>query len=379
MRPRPLLAIAVLVSVASPAPTLGQGYGPHDDPVIALVRAATARYQDRAAAEEDGYRRIGPDIPAMGEHWVQVELLLDPAVEVERPEILTYVPVDGRPRLVGVAWATALLGDEAPPLVPGVEGSWHAHDGPVEEELLQVGHADHGSGTEGRPGATTGTGSRVAVLHAWVWTSSPAGTYAAENWALPALRLGLSPADERDDEAARALSLARGGHAFLGRQVAVLAKLDEGVAGRASGILADAGTAVDAVILGAGSAGLGSGDRARLAAIWRSAREELSTTAGLERAGMIRDIFSAGSDPVTTDRLEPLPILERSGFRTQRACGHALRGAVIGGLAGAGLGIVVMSNANKRAMAIVATPLAMLGAGVGALIGSSRRKSDCEN
>jgi hypothetical protein len=355
-----ILAIlgSTLASLAAPVPGLGQTGEPPPDPNVQVVRAATARYRDRTVAEEEGYRRIGPDIPAMGEHWVQVGRLLDPAVDLERPEILTYVPVDGRPRLVGVAWAVALREAEAPPRVPGLPAVWHGHAGPVEEELLQVGHAGHGPDAEG------GTGSRVEVIHAWVWAPSPAGTYSAENWALPALRLGLPPEHERDDEAARALSLAGGGHAFISRQVALLAALDREASERADGILARAGAEADAV-LAANPAVLGIRDRMRLAAIWREAREELSATAGPEGAAMVHAIFGEGTAPKSAD------------LSARVTCDHAVRGGVIGGLAGAGLGIVVMSNANARAMTIVSTPLAMLGAGLGALIGGSQR-TDCD-
>jgi hypothetical protein len=280
---RALLAILGLLAVATPA--WGQDCYKSADPVIETVCHATSHYQDRATAEADGYRRIGPDIPAMGEHWVQLGLLLDPAIDVERPEILAYVPVDGRPRLVGIAWAVALQGNEEPPGIPGVEALWHAHDGPVEEELLQVDHVRH----------EEGTGSRIAVLHAWVWSPSPAGTYASENWALPAIRLGLPPESERDDEAARALSLARGGHAFLSRQVALLAQLDDDMAASATRILANAGTMVDDVVAGLGQDGLTSDDRLELTAIWRDARERITSAARPEEAPMVRAILGKGS------------------------------------------------------------------------------------
>ncbi|HYO47335.1 MAG TPA: hypothetical protein VEY33_11690 [Gemmatimonadota bacterium] len=353
MSPRAQLAILGLLAVTAPARGQSSAEVPPADPVVAAVRAATARYQDPAAAEEEGYRRIGPDIPAMGEHWVQVAMLLDPAVDVERPEILTYVPVDGRPRLVGVAWAVALQGDDAPPLLHGVEAPWHAHDGPVEEELLQVGHAGHGAET----------GSRVAVLHAWVWTPSPAGTYAAENWALPALRLGLPPEAERNDEAARALSLARGGHAFLGRQVALLAKLDDHTAAETTGILADAGAAVDAVLTGVGPEGLASGDRLDLVAIWREARERVAAAAGPDGASMVRAILGQGSDLL--------------GLRAERRCGWSC-GASIGALGGAvaGVALAVGGPAFFAPGWLVAGIPTVIGAGIGAVIASRNRETD---
>ncbi|HYO47334.1 MAG TPA: hypothetical protein VEY33_11685 [Gemmatimonadota bacterium] len=73
---------------------------------------------------------------------------------------------------------------------------------------------------------------------------------------------------------------------------------------------------------------------------------------------------------------EALIDIDRPDLDVERSCTRALRGAVIGGLAGAGLGLVMTSNWEGRWNVIVATPLAMLGAGTGALIGS-KRSADC--
>jgi hypothetical protein len=246
------------------------------------ARAATAPYADRAVAIEEGYRRIGPEIPAMGEHWVQVRNLLDPSIDPDHPEILAYAIVDGEPRLVGIAYAVALRGSESPPDVPGTEPAWHAHDGPVEEELLGTRHAMADAGAES---------ARIAVLHAWIWAPSPAGMFAPHNWALPAFRLGLPTAGEADDDAARALSLARGGAAFYVRQIEVFTDLDAGAMEGIEAALAKGGAAVDAW-LAARPAGRAPApeEREALGAIWRETWESIEAGIGCEEAEVVRSL-----------------------------------------------------------------------------------------
>jgi hypothetical protein len=83
------------------------------------------------------------DFPAMGEHWIQIGLLFGGRRDPTRPELLTYVTVEGRPRLTGVAYAAALLPGESPPAGPGLV--WHDHVGTIDVESLipHDGHAGH--------------------------------------------------------------------------------------------------------------------------------------------------------------------------------------------------------------------------------------------
>lgn len=145
---------------------------------VAAARAGTAPYHDRARAIRDGYRRIGSDAPAMGEHWVHPGLLLDGRFEPARPPILAYIVVKGKPVLAGVAYARPLAAGEEPPDFPGLPGVWHDHVGTVEAELAPVHDASH----------HTPEGPRVAVLHAWIWIENPDGLFATANPALAALR-----------------------------------------------------------------------------------------------------------------------------------------------------------------------------------------------
>src|SRR5262249_328441 len=60
---------------------------------LEAARRATRKYRDVQAAERDGYRAIGPDVPGMGIHYVQVAQSRQshsPGFDIEHPEILLY-------------------------------------------------------------------------------------------------------------------------------------------------------------------------------------------------------------------------------------------------------------------------------------------------
>jgi len=166
---------------------------------VAAATAAAARYRDPAAASADGYRPVGPDFPAMGQHWLNASLLVDPVLAPSRPQLLEYAEIEGTVTLVGVAYA-ALAQDQTPPSVfPVPAAVWHFHAGPVEEETFMPSHAGAGH---------AGQGPRVAVLHVWVGLENPDGRFASDNWALPYARRGLRAAPEAPRATARALALA---------------------------------------------------------------------------------------------------------------------------------------------------------------------------
>ena len=174
--------------------------------LLELARAATEQFRDRKVASANGYRLVGRDLPSMGEHWLNTRLLIDGVLDVSRPELLTYVKVDGRPVLTGVVYAIPLQQGESPPDVFGPEASWHEHNGSVDDEALLPEHHT-------TPSAPSGT--RVAFLHAWVHTAHPDGVFDAENWTIPFVRLGLPVPGEYPNGAARALSLLANGRDFF--------------------------------------------------------------------------------------------------------------------------------------------------------------------
>lgn len=174
---------------------------------IERAREGTEKYRDQAAAIRDGYRRIGRDFPAMGEHWIRINLVFDGRFDPSRPEVLNYVVVDGRPRLLGVGYAVPLLADESAPSGPAGANAWHDHFRTIEDETV-LPHPHHGGGS-GQDGP------RLAMMHAWIWSPNSEGVFAADNWALPYLRLGLAPADNAPPSVAKALSLASGGRSYF--------------------------------------------------------------------------------------------------------------------------------------------------------------------
>jgi len=174
---------------------------------VEKARAGTDRYRDQAVAIRDGYRRIGRDFPAMGEHWIRINLVFDGRFDPSRPEVLNYVVVDGTPRLLGIGYAVPLLAGESAPSGPAGADAWHDHFRTIEDETV-LPHHHHGGGS-------AQDGPRLSMMHAWIWSPNPEGVFAADNWALPYLRLGLAPPDNAPLSVAKALSLATGGRSYF--------------------------------------------------------------------------------------------------------------------------------------------------------------------
>jgi hypothetical protein len=175
----------------------------------AEAREGTRRYQSQETAIGDGYRRVGVDFPAMGEHWVSLQRVMANSFVPSQPSVLIYVRVNGRPTLAGVAYTALLEPGEHPPSFAPARGFWHEHNGTVAEESFPIGH--HAS--EVRGGAED-RALRLAILHAWVWTQNPNGLFATDNWTLPFVRLRIAASTEWSTAATRALALAVDGEEY---------------------------------------------------------------------------------------------------------------------------------------------------------------------
>jgi hypothetical protein len=57
------------------------------------------------------------------------------------------------------------------------------------------------------------------MLHAWVWLPNPEGVFAADNWAIPFLRLGLEAPAQGGASAGKALALLSGADSYILRMV----------------------------------------------------------------------------------------------------------------------------------------------------------------
>src|SRR5688572_16377422 len=75
--------------------------------LIRAVRDSTRRFRNVEQAKAEGYLLMfgcvsGPDDGAMGLHYVNLELVGDPALDPSRPEIVIYEPLsNGGRRLIG--------------------------------------------------------------------------------------------------------------------------------------------------------------------------------------------------------------------------------------------------------------------------------------
>ena len=135
---------------------------------IPAVRAATLKYLDINAAIGDQYVEFyvcteQPGVGTMGQHFLNEQLLGDPAVDPLRPEVLVYQPTRaGGYRLVAVEYVTFQAG----------------------QTVL------------GQPMNTVPVGNRYGVpvefyaRHAWIWQGNPNGIFADWNPSITCLGEG---------------------------------------------------------------------------------------------------------------------------------------------------------------------------------------------
>src|SRR5262245_36673025 len=173
--------IVAMMLVTVRAPLSAQHHSAHGAPVVAglddssiarfvaQARAGTDRYRDRTVAIDEGFRLVGPDFPGMGEHWINVARLLSARFDPGNPAMLQYADIDGRPTLVAVTYALALVGGDSAPAFPS-RALWHQHRNTVDEESLIDQHVLDDSHR----------GGRIAMLHAWVWLENPDGLFQSD-------------------------------------------------------------------------------------------------------------------------------------------------------------------------------------------------------
>lgn len=169
--------------------------------LIKDARVGTARYRSVDSAIADGFKRVGVEFPAMGEHWVNLPRVLENRFDAARPSVLIYITTQGKRELAGVAYTALLYDGQKPPATAAKLSDWHEHNGSVAEESLPLHHA------AGMSSAPTSGAPRLSILHAWVWTPNPAGVFVTDNWSLPIERVGGKPTRLSAD-AVRGLALA---------------------------------------------------------------------------------------------------------------------------------------------------------------------------
>jgi hypothetical protein len=263
---RALLLSALAIACA---PLATPQSGTSEAAFVESARAATAKYQDRSVAIADGYRQIGTDFPAMGEHWINIGLLFDGKFDPAHPEVLTYVVVSGKPRLLGVAYVLPLLKGESAPDWPVSKDKWHDHFRTIEEETALPEH--HAAGH-------AGDAPRLTMLHAWIWLSNPAGMFEADNWAIPYLRLGIEPPQNAPETAAKALALASGGAEYFSASVRAAAPLARGESKKVDAAFARARAAVEALLRGPSLTTPTPPDPENLSAVWAKLWKEIDAS-----------------------------------------------------------------------------------------------------
>ena len=133
---------------------------------VRVVRESTKRFRDVSRAEAEGYGLLfgcvsGPDVGAMGLHYVNLELTFDGGeLDATRPEIVIYEPAPhGRLRITGADYLV-------------IAKDWDdKHDGPPEL-MGQLFHLFESPNRFGLPAFYT--------LHVCACKDNPSGTFV--NW-----------------------------------------------------------------------------------------------------------------------------------------------------------------------------------------------------
>ena len=169
-----VLRLGLLSTLAAAGPLLAAGMEPGDSEqeqaasasapaeLVQIVRAATQQFIDVNAATAAGYAPAfgcvtGPDMGAMGVHYINGALVSGGQLNANEPQALIYEPVGKAMKLVGVEyitlaenWLTAH--QQAPPVLEG--------------QLLQY------IGTPNRYGLPG-----LFELHVWAWRDNPHGAF----------------------------------------------------------------------------------------------------------------------------------------------------------------------------------------------------------
>ena len=156
------LAAAILTAITTTSVALGTG----DQSAVATARGATAAFHDLAAAEAAGYVPFyvctdNEGVGAMGQHYVNLDLVGNPAIDPLHPEALVYEPMPGGTyRLVGVEYVT-------------FQDAWHKAFGEGAPSVL------------GLSLKAVGAPNRYNLppfyqRHVWLWSPNPLGMY--EDW-----------------------------------------------------------------------------------------------------------------------------------------------------------------------------------------------------
>jgi hypothetical protein len=146
-------------------------------------RSDTAKYQSLTVAKKAGYSILAdtagitciaePQMGAMGVHYVNGDLVKNPAIDATHPEALVYAPDrHGRLHLAALEYVVIKSDWDASQLPPPSLGFGNAV---TAEPPMLFGHEFNFTDAPNRYDLPP-----FYSLHAWVWQDNPAGTF--EMW-----------------------------------------------------------------------------------------------------------------------------------------------------------------------------------------------------
>ncbi len=124
MRRRFAILVTTIAALSVMAFGLAVGADAKAD-TAATVRAVTARFHSVEQAAKAGYEPFyicaeQPGVGTMGQHYVNFDLVADPAIDPNHPEALVYEPrADGSLKLVALEWVRVGPQVETGPTVLG--------------------------------------------------------------------------------------------------------------------------------------------------------------------------------------------------------------------------------------------------------------------
>jgi hypothetical protein len=164
----PLIAVAEPPSDSEVAAQTALQSAEAHSPLVEKVRAATAKYRSVRAAISDGFVKAtpcvsGPDMGAMGIHYLRPDRITNGVLNAEEPEALIYEPQpDGALRLVGVEYI----------VFASTWANLHPNAGPpaLEGDLLNFIDAPNRFNLP-----------PFFEMHVWAWEANPRGSFADWN------------------------------------------------------------------------------------------------------------------------------------------------------------------------------------------------------
>jgi len=161
-------ALGAAILLVTPINAAGQQHdhgAPASAGLVKRVREITEQYKDVAAAKAAGFNLAfgcvsGPDAGAMGLHFVNMPLVLDGEIDVDRPEIILYEPAgNDQMRLVGADYLV-------------FADAWDKTHTSAPELMGQKFQQFEAPNRFGLP--------RFYTLHVWAWKNNPTGSFV--NW-----------------------------------------------------------------------------------------------------------------------------------------------------------------------------------------------------